>query len=290
MNILVTGATGYLGSHLVRAFLETGHRVTVLKRSFSDTARIGDLLADVSQYDLDRCSLEAVFRDQTIDAIVHAATCYGRQGESVGDLLRANVEFPARLLEVASSFGVPNFINTDTCLDKFLNGYSLSKKQFTDWGRLLAGQRQFRFLNLVLEHFYGPGEDGSRFVSFVIGRCLQGGSEIDLTAGEQTRDFIYVDDVVRAYLTLLAEVERVEARFVEFELGSGKAVSIRHLVETIQRLTESDARLNFGALPYRKGEQMHSCADIRALRQLGWSPRVSLLDGLEKTIAEERIR
>jgi nucleoside-diphosphate-sugar epimerase len=287
MNILLTGGTGYLGSHLAKACVEQGHHVAIFKRSFSDTRRIKDLLADVDVYDLDLCDIEQAFRDRKIDAIVHTATCYGRQGERVEAILKANVEFPAMLLDVASFFGVSCFINTDTCLDKFLNAYSLSKKQFSEWGRIFSRQGGICFLNVVLEHFYGPNEDDSKFVSFVIKKLLDHASAIEFTAGEQTRDFIYIEDVVQAYLLLLAKVERFDVNFMEFELGSGKEVTIRSLVEVIHRLTASDTILKFGVLPYREGEKMHSCADIQSLLNLGWTPKVLLENGLSKTIAAE---
>lgn len=290
MNILITGGTGYLGSYLARACLARGDQVSLLKRGSSNLRRIKDVEADLAAYDLEQADLSRIFHERKVEAIIHAATCYGRQGENVDEILRANLLFPAVLLEAASSFGVARFINTDTSLDAFLNSYALSKKQFAQWGKLYARQGKIRFLNLVLEHFYGPGDDESKFVSFLIRQCLNDRPEIALTKGEQKRDFIYIDDVVSAYLLLLDEAANQSEPYSEFELGSGEAVSIRSLVEMIHALTQSKSRLNFGAIPYRPGEAMHSCADIQPLRQRGWAPKVSLLEGLEKTIAEDKKR
>jgi nucleoside-diphosphate-sugar epimerase len=168
-----------------------------------------------------------------------------------------------------------------------LNAYSLSKKQFSEWGRIFSRQGGIRFLNVVLEHFYGPKEDESKFVSFVIKRLLDNASAIELTAGDQTRDFIYIEDVVQAYLLLLANVETFDMNFMEFEVGSGKEVTIRSIVEVIHRLTASDTMLKFGVLPYRESEKMNSCANIKSLLKLGWTPKVLLENGLAKTIAAE---
>lgn len=290
MNVLLTGATGYLGGRLARACVARGHRVAILRRRLSSLDGLHGLLGDIAVYDLDCGGLAEAFRDHRFDAVIHAAACYGRQGESLREIVQANVAFPLALLEHAAEAGVPLFINTDTSLDRLLNAYALSKKQFADWGRFAAGQGRVRFVNLVLEHFYGPGDDDSKFVSFVIRKCLSRAAAIDLSPGEQRRDFIYVDDVVRAYLALLAEADRLDGAWLEFGLGSGDAVSIRELVELIHLLTETDTRLNFGALPYRAGERMLSCADTRPLRQLGWSPEVPLRKGLEITVAEEKQR
>src|SRR6185369_1190779 len=98
MRILLTGATGYLGSHLAQALVEQGHQVIVLKRSFSDTRRLAGISSRLVMYDLDRCGLDDPFREYApLDAVVHAATVYGRNGESAADLVGANLVFPLQV-------------------------------------------------------------------------------------------------------------------------------------------------------------------------------------------------
>ena len=286
MKILVTGATGFLGSHLVTALLKQGHQVIVLKRSFSDTRRLKEVLSSVAVYDLDRSPLSDPFRDHgKLDAVLHTATCYGRGGESSSELCEANLAFPLRLLEAACSHGTARFINTDTSLERGINAYALSKKQFSEWGKLAADGGRIRFVNVVLEHFYGPGDDESKFVTHVIKSCRRGVPELRLTKGEQERDFIYIDDVVSAYLLLMEEGEGAQPACAEYPLGSGRTVSIRALVEMISRLTGSKTRLDFGALPYRQNEAMRSVADVSALTRLGWKAATDLAAGLARTVA-----
>jgi len=109
-------------------------------------------------------------------------------------------------------------------------------------------------------------------------------SELPLTLGEQKRDFIYIDDVVHAYLTLLDNCVATKDNYLEYHLGSGNAITIRKFVETVHYLTESSTQLRFGAIPYRVNETMNSCADISKLRQLGWKPECDLTIGLKKLI------
>ena len=139
-------------------------------------------------------------------------------------------------------------------------------------------------MNIVLEHFYGPGDDETKFVSWVIKSCRQNVPELRLTAGDQKRDFIYINDVIEAYLLLLYKTANARADYHEFELGSGKSVNIRQFVEMIHRLCGSNTRLNFGAIPYRPNEIMESKADISALEKLGWRPSTSLEQGLCDTL------
>lgn len=289
MKVLVTGATGFLGSHVVKALLNQGHDIVILKRSFSDIWRIANVLPYLSAYDVDNCELELPFCEHgKIDAVIHTATCYGRKGERVSEVMEANTAFPLRLLETATFFNTTTFFNTATILYKYLNSYSLSKRQFAEWGRQFAEDQKITFVNIKLEHMYGPGDDDSKFVTFVIKSCMENMAELKLTPGEQKRDFIYIDDVISAYSLLLKKSAMQKEFFQEYDLGTGKAVSVRELVETVHSLTNSTAKLNFGALPYREHEIMESRADIGPLNALGWSSKVSLIDGLISTIKGEK--
>jgi nucleoside-diphosphate-sugar epimerase len=289
MKILLTGATGFLGSHLARALLNSGHQVIIFKRSFSNTHRVADILPQMSAYDLDRCELDLPFRDHgPIDAVIHTATCYGRKGEKITDVFEANTAFPLRLLETARANGTDIFLNTDTRLPKFLNGYALTKKQFAEWGKHYSGQGTLRFVNLEIEHFYGPGDDSCKFTTLVITNCIADSPELQLTKGEQKRDFVYVDDVVTAYLTVLDAAREGDEPFYHYEVGSGTVVTIREFVETVHRLTSSRTILKFGSIPYRENEVMETQADVSALRSLGWSSQVGLVEGLTKTIQVEK--
>lgn len=289
MRILLTGVTGYLGSHLAIALLDNGCEVVGLKRKSSSLRRIKTILPRLVLHDVEETDMSALFsQNDKIDAVIHTATSYGRNGESATQVLEANLVFPANLLEAAATSGVGLFMSTDTVLDKMLNPYALSKGQFAEWGQYFSQQKKIRFLNLKLEHFYGPGDDKTKFTTHVINSCLSNVPELKLTLGEQLRDFIYIDDVVAAYLLLLDKCESFDDMFKEFEVGSGDAVTIRQLVETVHRLSASTTRLNFGALPYRAGEAMFSQADSSALQALGWCCRYSLETGLKLAIDQER--
>lgn len=286
---MLTGVTGYLGSHLANALLANGCEVVGLKRKSSSLRRIETILPRLVLHDAEETDMSVLFNlHGKIDAVIHTATCYGRNSESATQVLEANLVFPTNLLDAAATSGVGLFMNTDTVLDKHLNPYALSKGQFAEWGRYIAAQKKIRFLNLKLEHFYGPGDDKSKFTTHVINSCLSNVPELKLTLGEQQRDFIYIDDVVAAYLLLLDKRESFDDEFKEFEVGSGDAVTIRQFVETVHRLTASTTRLNFGALPYRASEAMFSQADTSELQALDWSCRYSLETGLKQVIDQER--
>jgi nucleoside-diphosphate-sugar epimerase len=193
---------------------------------------------------------------------------------------------PLKIVEIGKKNGCNIFINTDSILDKGINSYSLSKKQFLDWFKIYSNRSIC--INIVLEHFYGPFDDNSKFVSSIICKLLQNVNHIDLTEGQQKRDFIFIDDVVDAFLIILTNISKMNIGFHNYDIGSGQLITIKDVVKQIKELTGNNfTYLNFGAIPYRANEIMEPKMDISPIKNLGWFPRTSLLNGLTYTIKFE---
>ncbi len=185
--------------------------------------------------------------------------------------------------------GVRSFVNTDSFFNKVGNSYSnllnysLSKKSLLIWLDKLAGQ--LGIINVVLEHLYGPGDSPSKFVEQVIRKVgVEKVPHIALTHGHQRRDFIYLDDVVQAYLKLIDYGRSEELKFESFELGTGKSIQVRDFVDQIKLIAGSDTMLGYGDIAYRPDEIMSSRADISRLERLGWLPTVSVEVGIKRII------
>lgn len=283
-RILLTGGTGFLGRHLLRRLIGTGHRVVLLKRRASVVDGLElELSRTEAIYNADNDALPAIFEKHRIDLVLHCATNYGRGNAEPTEIIEANLTLPLQLLQYGKKHGIRGFINSDTILDKQVNHYSLSKRQFVDW--LEYFREDVTCVNVALEHFYGPGDDPSKFVTWVIRQLLARTPRIDLTPGDQKRDFIYIDDVVEAYLHAIRFACEAPPGVTRLEVGSGTAISVRRFVELCKTLASADdTQLRFGVLPYRQHEVMLSRADVSELSRLGWSPTVSLEEGLRKTI------
>lgn len=286
-TIFMTGSTGYLGSHLLRSLINNGHKVYCLKRASSNLDRVRDIASQVTWIELETADFNHFFASHKIEYVLHCATDYGRKQVDPSGTIEANLILPLKLLHAAAVNKVGVFINTDTILDKGVSNYSLSKKQFADW--LESYSDRVVGINVALEHFYGPGDDPSKFVTFIIQALLNNVDSIKLTEGRQKRDFIYIDDVIQAFMVLLNKASTLEHRYYRFEVGTAQPVELRKFVALAQQFSGNQKTLlDFGAVPYRKNEVMASDVDISGLRALGWKPEISLEDGLRKTIEIEK--
>lgn len=288
-TLLITGVTGFLGSALARELYKT-HRIIGLKRYASDLFRIADIANHIKLYDADRVSLEALFQDFNIDFVIHTATDYGMHG-AVTKVLEVNVRYPLSLLSLSILHGVKAFINTDTFYTPnygALEYYSLSKRQFLEWAKQLSDGVQV--INLKIGVLFGPMDNHNKFTPSMIRRLLADESRIDLTPGDQKRNFLYVEEAARIYRLVMEKISNIPHGFNEFNVASSKSYTIREYIERLHSLTQSRSHLKFGALPYRVNEIMAPDADISELQRHGWKSKVTLEQALIRTIDYEKKR
>ena len=289
MNILITGATGFLGSNLLARLTTAGHKVIILVRSSSSFKGIEPLLDKVSIHVIRDTTIDDIFLSNKIECIIHCATNYGRGEVNLSDLLDANLIMPLRLLQAGCKAGVHCFINTDTILDKGVNDYSLSKSQFQEW--LKTYSQKMLCINIALEHFYGSNDNETKFVSYIVKQLLDKVDSIDLTEGKQMRDFIYIDDVVCAFQLIIDKCLLQQTGYLDFSIGTGIPISIGDFVKLAKKITgNTKTYLNFGALPYRKNEAMVTDVNIADICALGWNPSIKLSEGLTMMIKQEQER
>jgi CDP-paratose synthetase len=288
MNILISGSTGFLGSYLLKSFVAKGFNVIALKRSESNVCRISELLNQCVVYNVNAVELSSMFKRHSIDVVINTVADYGRSNKDISSLVETNLMFGLKLLEESIANKVKVFINTDTLLDKNINAYAFSKSQLVDWMHFLSG-RDTKMVNLKIEHMYGPLDDDKKFICWIINQLKQNVEKIKLTSGKQKRDFVYIQDVVTAYSTIVDNIS-ILPDFETFEVGSGEATEVRQFIEKIySELSQRyliNTILDFGSIPYRENENMNMIANISKLKKLGWNPTVSVVDGVKNITGE----
>jgi len=302
---LVTGAAGFIGSHLAERLIASGSRVVGID-CFSDyydpglkRANLADLRGRAGfrmvEADLNQTDLGALLED--VEVVFHGAGQPGVRaswGRSFESYTRANILATQALLEAA--------LNLPRPLQRFV--YASSSSVYGDAPDLPASESTlplpvspYGVTKLAAEHLcvlyaklgvptvslryftvYGPRQRPDMAVNKFI-RALLAGDEIGINGdGEQTRDFTYVDDIVDANLAAAgAPLESVLGRV--YNLGGGSRVTVNELVKLLERITGRSARLRYS--PEQPGEARHTFADCTAARSdLGFAPRSSLEDGL----------
>ncbi|MCI8992068.1 MAG: NAD(P)-dependent oxidoreductase [Eubacterium sp.] len=301
--ILLTGATGFLGSNLLKKLLDDGQEVCCIKRNKSDCRRIEKVKNACVWYDLETEPAERIFQDHKIELVIHCATDYGRNEADYFKVYQTNVFFPLKLLECAVKYGCKYFINTDTFSVKMIDylwrdsmplyrdTYHKSKYLFTHIAKDYLDKWDIAFINLQLEHIYGPDDGEGKFVSYVLDNLQKCADQIELTEGKQIRDWIYLDDVVEAYTAVVNQRQKfAKGKFHQLEVGTGVGTSLREFVETAKKVTNSTTKLLFGAKSMQHGELPCSRADNRKLTELGWQPGYNIEDGIRAILKSKNNR
>jgi CDP-paratose synthetase len=294
MRILITGANGFLGSSLAHYWAAKGHQLLLLMRPSSNAFRVDGLMDTVHVARVKQVEeISAIIHNWSPNAVVHTACSYGRNGETPLELLDANLRFGIVLiqsiLENVSPKDAPiSFLNAGTTLAPDISLYALSKTQFSAWGSAIAKNApdRLQFIDIQLQQMYGPGDDSSKFTTYVIKACRDNHNRLALTAGEQLRDFIHIDDVVSAYDVILNRRDYFSPSD-SVEVGTGIAITMREFVEKVKQISGALTELDFGAVPYRQNEAMLCVADTDKLKSLGWQYNVNLTDGLKNLISPQ---
>lgn len=309
MHILVTGGAGFIGSHMVEWLLDQRHTVRVLDNL--STGHADNLGAWSTQIDLrvhDIRDTEAVQSAVAgVDAIIHLAALVS-VGQSIAEpeLAHAiNVTGTLRILEAARAaavgrvvlasscavYGDPTRIPTDEDTRPHpLSPYALSKYVNEQYAQLYNDLYGLECVALRFFNVYGPRQDPkSPYAAAVprfIAALLAGEQPMIFGDGLQSRDFIYVGDIVRALWTAASTPGIAGA---VFNVGGGAARSVLELAQTIGNLLGVRVQPNFA--PERIGEVRHSCADIaRFAEQAGFRASVDLISGLAATLAPLRMQ
>lgn len=295
-RVLVTGATGYVGSQLVKRLVAKGtYEVSVLVRPSSDLSILGEALPRVrvhaSEGDVE--SLGAVLAEARPEVVLHLASLFLSQhvAKDVVPLIQSNVQFGTCLLEAMVQQGVRCFVNTGTAWET-MDGppgyrpvclYAATKRAFEDILRFYEDAYDVSAITLKLFDTYGP-EDPRPKLFTLLKKSATMEAPIPFSPGEQVLDLTHVEDVTDAFERAIHHVlAKVGHAHEALEIGSGQGLALKEVVRLYEAATGQKANIAWGERPYRPREVMRAEADPHeAERVLGWRPLIELEDGLRR--------
>ncbi|MGQ0812766.1 MAG: NAD-dependent epimerase/dehydratase family protein [Nitrospiraceae bacterium] len=299
MKVLITGGAGFIGSHLVDRLIQEDHEVVVVDNLSTGKRRNLNRAARFYKFDIQSWRLERVFRNERPSLVMHLAAqmdvrrsvedpIFDAQVNILGSLnvLEQAVKHGARKIVFSSSGGAiygeqEVFPAPETHPTKPLSPYGISKlcgEHYLSYYQRVSG---IQHVCLRYGNVYGPRQDPegeAGVVAIFIQKLLNGEQPIINGNGRQTRDFVYVEDVVEANLAAMGQ--EIHGAY---NVGTGIETSINELFRILADLSKSNCKEVHG--PAKKGEQARSTIDGRKIRQeLGWDQKVELAEGLRRTV------
>lgn len=300
MNILVTGGTGFIGSHLLRKLIQTNHKIFVLKKTGSDIWRIKDIQKKLALINFEGIQdLERVFSKNQFEVIIHLAGVYVKNHKSSQDIIKmidSNITFPSILLDLAAKHKVKSFVNTGTCFEYKIsrlklteeslrspyNFYAATKIAFEEILKYYTDDRKIRGISLKLFYAYGE-KDTHKIIPLMINSLIKN-IPLQCSLGGQKLNFTYVGDIVDAFIKAIEFTTKIVSKdYQSFNISSDKTYSLKQLRKLLEEISGRKNTISF-SLPYPKNEVMYMSCDIsKAKRLLKWQPKTDIVDGLRKT-------
>ena len=299
-KILVTGGAGFIGSHLVNKLIELKSKITVTVKynSVIDNQRLINVWNKINIIEADLRNTDSVLplKNKKFDYIFHLAA-YNHVGDSfthISETINSNLFSTINLLEHGPSF--KKFIHMGSSeiygLQKKIpfsveetpnpmSPYAIGKYSSELYSILKSKEIKRNLICLRPFNTFGPLKNEKAIIPEIIIKCLMG-KTIYTTPGEQTREFNYVENIIEG---LLLTCSKIKNSMIPINIGSNKPVKIKNLVKKIHLLTNSKSKLKIGKMKYRPNEIWKMQAENKfVLKKVKWAPRITLLDGLKRSI------
>lgn len=294
--ILVTGATGFIGSHLIERLLKEKNNLIIIKRSFSKMERINNIISqykdNVILFDIDKQELDNVFNKYEIEGIFHLATSYVKDTstEKIKTMTQSNIEFPTELLDFAVRYEVKYFINTGTffeySLDKlpltetskidFLNYYSTTKIAFEDILKFYTKKYSIKSSTLKLFTPYGSRDNENKIIPYLIINTLKN-QEVNIKNPNNRLDIVHVNDIIDAYMNVKDKILSFD-NYEVFNIATDVNYSINEIYSVIKYIIkQEDYVLDEKTLPI-----FNDCTKTKNI--LKWEPKLKIEDGIKLTV------
>jgi nucleoside-diphosphate-sugar epimerase len=290
---LITGATGFVGSHLARTLVSDGWLVHILVRTSSSLAAIADIADRLTIHTLTPPntptteSVATAVASAKPDIVFHLAAMFRAEHtpEDIAPMVEANVTFTTQLLEGMRLAGVNTIVNTGTSWQHYQDApydpvclYAATKQAAEDIITFYCNAQGFKAITLKLFDTYGSADPRQKLFH-LLKNAARTGDPLAMSAGEQLIDLVHVDDVTAAYLIAANRLltDRV-SQHEGYAVSSGRPIPLMKLVQIYAEVTGQCISVTWGARAYREREVMVPWAQGTAIAS--WSPKIALIDGL----------
>lgn len=266
MRILVTGATGFVGQHLLPYLEKKGHEVYALVRPSTDGSKVYTNHLYVFEDDIEH--LASYLLENHVDGIIHLASLYIAQHKpaDIKNIVTSNVYLGTAVMEAAVKAGVKWFLNTGTIWQNYnvepysdrycpVNLYAASKQAFMDMAKYYTEVSDIKFCTLKLCDTYGAN-DTRRKIFALFEQIAKSGECLKMSPGDQKLDIVHIDNVVRDFEALAEKLDNGEQLREEYVVSSGRQRSLKEIAKQYEIDHQVILNIEWGGRPYRKREVM----------------------------------
>lgn len=291
--ILITGATGFVGTHLLTHLAERYTLVLVIRPD--STPPREPLVHDVIKYNGDIGSLIFRLKKLKVEGTIHLASKFVSEHQSVQvkELVDSNVRYGADILEACHCASVKWFINTGTFWQHYRNApycpvnfYAATKQAFEAIASYYIEIGKMSVVTLELSDTYGPMDFRPKLMP-LWKKMLRNGTALDMSQGNQILDLCHIDDVCRSFVQLVKLLRASSSSVASgdsFVVKGDKRLSVRELAALVEKVTGKILHINWGAKPQRTREVMIPYEHGRTVP--GWQPMVTLEDGIRQVFCD----
>jgi|LSQX01.3.fsa_nt_gb nucleoside-diphosphate-sugar epimerase len=293
-KVLLTGATGFIGSHLAKRLTARGHTVFAVVRETSDIGQLqvmGDRTG-ICVYDGTVGSMVRIFTECRPDLVIHLAAYFVAEHKirDIDKLYMSNILLGAHLLEAMAESGTSYLINAGTVWQHYndedynpVNLYAATKKAFEDICRYYSQATGLRVMTLELSDTYGPNDKRPKVLS-LFKKASQTGELLEMTAGQQLLGLVYIDDVIDAFLCAMEMILSKPEHYQEsFTVIPEEIHSLREVAGIFENVSGKKLNILWGAKEYRLREVMKPYSGKRLP---GWKARTGLHQGIAEILKE----